>query len=61
MNRKDELEEARRRRNADLAEKIRRGDRIEPVIPQEAMFYPPRPLIKKDARDMARIFGEDDA
>lgn len=54
------LEDARRERNAAIVEKVKSGAPIAPAVSTQALFFPPRPIIKKDAKEMARLYGTDE-
>ena len=54
---KQKIEQDRKRRNAELTRKVKAGERIDPLVSQDATHFPPRPVIKKDKREMARIYG----
>ena len=46
----------RKQHNADLIRRMRNGEPLN-TIDSKASWYPPRPLIKKDVGDMARVYG----
>lgn len=59
MDRDKKLEEERKRRNQDLIERAQRGENTA-LIPPQATWFPPRPLIKKDRKSMLKLFDEKD-
>lgn len=52
-------DEHRRRENRDIIERMKRG---ETLVKTDVMstWFPPRPIVKKDKREMARIYGDKD-
>lgn len=50
--------ERRRQQNADLVARMKAGDDLNAFDSAES-FFPVRPPIKKDAREMARIYGDE--
>jgi hypothetical protein len=48
----------RRQHNADLIRRMRSGDSLT-SFDSKASWYPPRPIIKKDAREMERVYNGD--
>jgi hypothetical protein len=55
---KKRAEQNRASRNRDIAHKMRNGIYVPPVVNMETMFFPPRPIIKKDTEALARLYGE---
>jgi hypothetical protein len=51
-------EEIRSAANAETLHKYRTGHSLTAVSP-EATWWPPRPIIKKDAEAFAKLYGED--
>ena len=47
----------RRRENADLIARMRKGETLSLVAPQ-ATWWPPRQLIEKDQAEIKRVLGE---
>lgn len=45
----------RRRENADLLRRFHKGENL--VADGSASWWPPRPLIKKDPAEVARVLG----
>lgn len=54
---KRELDKKREERNRELVERMRQGDSLSQFNPQLS-FFPPRPVIKKDPREIRRVHGE---
>ena len=53
------MEERRKQHNRDLLHRFKTGDNL--VAFDETMsFFPPRPLIKKDKKEMARLYNLDE-
>lgn len=50
-----ELDRRRAERNQDLIDRMRAGDPLQ--RPASESFFPPRPIIKKDPREVARALG----
>lgn len=48
----------RQAENERLIEKMRRGESF-CIVPPAATWFPPRPIIKKNVADLAKIFGKD--
>jgi hypothetical protein len=48
----------RRQHNADLIRRMRSGDSLT-SFDSKASWYPPRPIIKKDTREMERVYRAD--
>lgn len=46
----------RRQRNSDLIRRMRNGEQLN-AIDSKASWYPPRPVIKKDQDEMARLYN----
>lgn len=61
QKRRARAEAERRERNARLAEQVKRGDVIPPLVDGDAMRYPPRPKIRKDAAAIRAVYGPGDA
>ncbi len=57
MNSKDEAEK-RKKANKSILERFMRGETLA-TIPQEATWYPPRPVITKDKESIKKIYGVD--
>lgn len=51
-------EKRRRERNAELCAAVKAGEYIPPLIPSSATWFQPRPMVKKDAGGLGRIFSE---
>jgi len=49
----------RRKRNEEILEKFFKGESLAKVPPQ-ATWFPPRPIIKKDHKEMARLYGTEE-
>ncbi len=45
----------RKQHNSDLLRRMRNGDPLN-VVDSRASWYPPRPIIKKDSDEMARVY-----
>lgn len=58
---KRRIEQDRLQRAKDIAHAVRTGQYIQAPIDAQASFFPPRPTIKKDKREMARVYGEGEA
>lgn len=50
---------ARMKRNDEILEKFFKGESLAKVPPQ-ATWFPPRPIIKKDHKEMARLYGTEE-
>lgn len=50
----------RKQHNAELLRRMRNGEALN-AIDSKASWYPPRPLIKKDEREMARLYSNVEA
>ena len=48
--------QSRRQHNTDLIRRMRNGEPLN-TIDSKSSWYPPRPTIKKDAGEMARVYG----
>ncbi|MBI2601929.1 MAG: hypothetical protein HYW48_02640 [Deltaproteobacteria bacterium] len=48
----------RKKRNEELIKRMRRGDVLHTYDAQTS-WYPPRPVIKKDKKELARLYGEE--
>lgn len=55
MKDKKTSEGLRRQHNADLIRRMRNGEPLN-AIDSKASWYPPRPVIKKDQREIARLY-----
>lgn len=42
--------------NENVLDRWRRGETLA-MVPPSATWFPPRPIIKKDQREMARLYG----
>ncbi len=51
--------EDRKKHNEDLIRRMRRGDDLS-AINKDEIFFPVRPKIKKDKKEIARLYGGDD-
>lgn len=56
---KESMEEKRAQKNRDLILKCVVEGKSAALMPSSATFFPPRPKIQKDARDIARTLGEE--
>lgn len=56
-NWKKRAEEKRKQRNQEIADQIKRGEWMPAPINREMSWYPPRPNIKKDIREMNRLLS----
>lgn len=56
---KKKQEEERKRKNQELLARVRNGESTA-LIPASATWFPPRPILKKDEKEIKRLFGEDD-
>lgn len=54
------MAEKRRERNKDLIDKVKNGEIIPAAISTQSLFFPPRPIIKKDSKAIHRLYGGDD-
>ena len=52
-------EATRARENADIVVRMKRGETLSLVAPQDT-WWPPRPMVKKDAAEIARTFAKDE-
>jgi len=50
--------ENRKKRNKELTDLVKAGAEISPTMPLSALFFPPRPLIKKDKKSLEQLFGK---
>jgi len=50
-------DEIRKRKNKDLVDRFKRGESIQ-LIPSEATWYPERASIKKDAKIVKELYGD---
>lgn len=50
-------EERRKSQNDEVLAKFRRGQSLA-IVDQQATWWPPRPIIKKNAADMARLYAD---
>lgn len=57
---KSRAEHARRERNARLAELAKNGKDAPPLVDRSLLFFPPRPIIKKDVEAIRKLHGESD-
>lgn len=55
INWQKKAEHKRMRRNKEIAEEIKSGEFIPTPINREMSWFPPRPIIKKDVREMNRL------
>ncbi|MBM4252488.1 MAG: hypothetical protein FJ146_10995 [Deltaproteobacteria bacterium] len=46
----------RKQHNSDLIRRMRNGEPLN-TIDSKSSWYPPRPVIKKDESEMARVYG----
>lgn len=53
-------EERRRKENADLIERMKRGEQLS-LIDQQASWWPPRPIIKKDWEIIRKLAEDKDS
>jgi hypothetical protein len=49
----------RKERNKEVLDKYRRGESLS-AVPPDATFFPPRPIIRKSAEDIKRLYGEEE-
>jgi hypothetical protein len=49
----------RQLRNRELAEAVKRGESIAPLVSSQSLFFPPRPIIKKDDNALSFLFDKD--
>ncbi len=54
---KKNVRDLRRQHNVDLIRRMRNGEPLN-SIDSKASWYPPRPVIEKDRREMARLYGD---
>ena len=54
---KKDTKRQRKFHNQDLIRRMRNGESLS-AIDSKASWYPPRPNIKKDAKEMARLYGQ---
>lgn len=47
----------RRQHNADLIRRMRNGEPLN-AVDSKASWFPPRPVIEKDPREMARLYNQ---
>lgn len=50
----------RKQHNGDLIRRMRNGDSLN-AVDSKASWFPPRPTIEKDKREMARLYTEEAA
>jgi hypothetical protein len=60
QNQKKQMRQARRQleNNKDIIQSVRRGESIANIDVAQS-WYPERPKIKKDVKEMKRLYGED--
>jgi hypothetical protein len=51
------LEKRRQEKNKEIVDRMRAGESLA-TIDQKATWWPPRPIIKKDLKEIARLYGE---
>lgn len=56
---KSDQKQARLQKNNDLIRRMRSGEDLRVMTPDQT-FFPPRPVIKKDAQLMLRLYGKPD-
>lgn len=49
------LNDTRSKHNSDLIRRMRNGEQLN-AVDSKASWYPPRPVIKKDTNEMARLY-----
>lgn len=54
---KEAIEADKRLRQKELAEAFKNNEPLPAVVSLKATAYPPRPIIKKDKKEIARIYG----
>jgi hypothetical protein len=54
-----EATDLRRQHNQDILRRLRSGEALMSYDSKDS-WYPPRPIIKKDEREMARVYSRDD-
>lgn len=54
-----EIFEARKCRNKEILKKFFAGESL-CLIPAAATWFPPRPIIKKDKKEIERLYGKDE-
>jgi len=47
----------RRQHNSELIRRMRNGDSLN-AIDSRASWFPPRPILQKDAREMSRVYNQ---
>jgi len=52
------MEADRKARNQEIALAVKRGQYIPPPMDTHSSFFPARPVIQKDRKEMARVYGE---
>ena len=55
MNNKDETEK-RKKANKSVLDRFMRGETLA-TVPPEATWFPPRPLIPKNRKDILKVYG----
>ena len=48
----------RKKRNDELIKRMKHGDVLH-TYDAQASWYPPRPVIKKDKKELTRLYGEE--
>lgn len=56
---KDKAKQSRKKRNKEIGEALRKGKYIQAPFNKELSWFPPRPIIKKDKKEMERIYGKE--
>jgi hypothetical protein len=54
-----DLEKARLKRAQEIADKVKSGTYIPAPFDAAESFFPQRPVIKKDPKELERIYGKD--
>jgi hypothetical protein len=54
------MAEKRRERNEELVAAVKAGAVIPAVVSTQSLFFPPRPIIKKDQDALKRLYNKGD-
>lgn len=60
FSKKKNASDLRKQHNGDLIRRMRNGESLN-AIDSKASWFPPRPVIEKDKREMARLYTEEAA
>lgn len=54
----DKKDKIRQEKNKDLIDRMRKGESLSQFVKEES-WYPKRPKIKKDQKEMNKLYGEE--